>query len=266
VTFSTIIKGHCQAGNIQLGFLVLKEMQSETHLKPDEIMYNSLLDGCAKNHLFDEGHDLLKEMLSSGIAPSNFTLSIMVKLLNRARKIEQAFDLVKEITVQYKFKPNAHVYTNLMQACIGNRQLGRAMSVLETMVKERVQPDCKTYGCLIRACFYQESYEQASSLLRAALGLPGAVKLADARIATCWVIDSALVNETLMTLADWGCAKNLAAPLLADIKKHNVKVSIDQGTQRRVTMSGVADSSSTTASSPSKGKGKGKGGGQRGGW
>merc|ERR1719247_1528357 len=114
VTYSTIIKGHCQAVDVQMGFSVLKEMQQETNLKPDEIMYNSLLDGCAQNNLFEEGQDLLKEMLKGGISPSNFTLSIMVKMLNRARKVEQAFALVTEITSQYGFKPNLHVYTNLM--------------------------------------------------------------------------------------------------------------------------------------------------------
>merc|ERR1719359_2620941 len=192
-------------------------------------------------------------MLKEGVPPSNFTLSIMVKLLNRARKIEQAFSLVQEITEQYKFKPNMHVYTNLMQGCIQNRQLSRAMTVLETMVRERVYPDCRTYGILIRASLYQESYQQADALLRAALGLPGAVIQA-----ACYTVDPNLVNETLMSLADWGCAKSLAAPLLADIKKHKVKVNIDQGTQRRVTMDGVAAESP----SPSKGKGKGK----RNGW
>merc|ERR1719199_1312997 len=128
VTYSTIIKGHCQSGDVQLGFSVLKDMQRDTHLKPDEIMYNSLLDGCAQNNLFDEGQDLLKEMLKEGITPSNFTLSIMVKLLNRARKIEEAFDLVKNITQKYRFKANAHVYTNLIQGCIASRQLSRAVT------------------------------------------------------------------------------------------------------------------------------------------
>merc|ERR1719506_3036538 len=150
VTYSTILKGHCHAGDVQLGFSVLKEMQRETSLKPDEIMYNSLLDGCAQNNLFEEGQQLLKEMLREGIPPSNFTLSIMVKLLTRARKIEEAFDLVKDITQKYKFKPNVHVYTNLIQSCITTRQLNQAFTILETMVKDRVQPDCKTYGTLIR--------------------------------------------------------------------------------------------------------------------
>ena len=40
VTYSTIIKGHCQMGDVQLGFSVLKEMQRDARFKPDEIMYN----------------------------------------------------------------------------------------------------------------------------------------------------------------------------------------------------------------------------------
>jgi len=266
VTYSTIIKGHCQAGEIQRAFAVLKEMKQETHLKPDEIMYNSLLDGCAQNSLFEEGQELLKQMLQAGIAPSNFTLSIMVKMLNRARKIEQAFALVVEITTQYKFKPNIHVYTNLMQGCIGNRQLGRAMTVLENMIKERVQPDCRVYSVLIRACFYQDSYEQAASLLRTALGLPGAMDL-DKKVATCYWIDSAFVNETLATLAERGCGKSLAAPVLADIKKCKVQVNIDQAIQRRVlsALDETPTSSLGSAKGSSKGKGKGKGA-QRSSW
>merc|ERR1719375_1525784 len=62
VTYSTIIKGHCQAGDIQLGFSTLEDMKRETGLKPDEIMYNSLLDGCAQNSLFHEGMDLFEAM------------------------------------------------------------------------------------------------------------------------------------------------------------------------------------------------------------
>jgi len=252
ITYSTILKGHCQAGDIQLGFSTLKDMKRETTLKPDEIMYNSLLDGCAKNNLFDEGMSLFEEMQKEGIAPSNFTLSIVVKLLNRCRKIEQAFDLVRDLPKQYRFKPNLHVYTNLIQGCIGNRQLPRALTVLETMVKERVQPDCWTYAILIRACLYQNNCEQAAALLRTALGLPGALELPDMRVAACWTIDGSMVNETLVNLADYGCAQSLAAPLLADIKKNKIKVNIDPNTTRRI-MTGVG------VTGDAKGKGKGKG-------
>merc|ERR1719446_861484 len=89
VTYSTIIKGYCQCGDIDRAFSILKEMKDGTNLKPDEIMYNSLLDGCAQNNLFTEGLQVLDEMQKAGVTPSNFTLSIMVKLLNRSRRVEQ---------------------------------------------------------------------------------------------------------------------------------------------------------------------------------
>ena len=58
VTYSTIIKGHCTAGEIKVAFQVLKEMKQDTRLKPDEIMYNSLLDGCAKNNVGSAKHNI----------------------------------------------------------------------------------------------------------------------------------------------------------------------------------------------------------------
>jgi len=249
ITYSTILKGQCQAGDIQLAFSTLKDMRRETDLKPDEIMFNSLLDGCARNNLFEEGMQLFEEMQKEGIVPSNFTLSIMVKLLNRSRKVEEAFALVQDLSRKYNFKPNVHVYTNLMQACIGNRQQHRALTVLETMVKERVRPDCRTYAILIRASLYQSNCEQAIALLRTALGLSGALSL-DPRFAACSEIDHSMVNETLTSLADYG-AQRLLEPLLADIKNSKLRINLGAPSQRPTS---------------GKGKGKGKGNSQKGSW
>merc|ERR1719390_344051 len=107
-------------GDIQTGLQILAEMKRDACLRPDEIMYNSLLDGCAQNNLVDEGLRLLEEMQTEGVAPSNFTLSILVKLMNRSRRLDWAFALVEEITKKYKFRPNVHVYTNLVQGCASN--------------------------------------------------------------------------------------------------------------------------------------------------
>merc|ERR1719355_105615 len=150
VTYSTMLKGHCQNGNIQGGFAILEQMKKDARLKPDEIMYNSLLDGCAQNNLVDEGLRLLEEMQSEGVQPSNFTLSILVKLMNRARRLDRAFSLVDEITKKYNFWPNVHVYTNLVQACASNQQLPRGVCTLEKMIQDGVVPESRTYSILVR--------------------------------------------------------------------------------------------------------------------
>merc|ERR1719198_1761607 len=88
ITYSTMLKGHCQSGDVQSGFKILEQIRKDPVLKPDEIMYNSLLDGCAQNNLVEDGLRLLEEMQSAGVEPTNYTLSVLVKLMNRARKLE----------------------------------------------------------------------------------------------------------------------------------------------------------------------------------
>merc|ERR1719183_3424760 len=255
ITYSTMLKGHCKNGNIQAGFSILEQMKSEARLKPDEIMYNSLLDGCAQNSLVDEGLRLLEEMQNEGVPPSNFTLSILVKLMNRARRLDQAFALVEDITKKYNFRPNVHVYTNLVQACVANQQLPRGVSVLEQMVSERIAPDGRTYAILLRASLSKGLYEQAVGLLRGALGLSDALPFLEQPIAVCPNLDYAIVNEMLGNLADRGHAKDVAVPLLQNIRQNAPKVRIDAATQRKVMSPCVPSDGNDNR----QGKGKGKG-------
>merc|ERR1740117_1483693 len=255
ITYSTMLKGHCQNGDIQTGFAILEQMKKDAHLKPDEIMYNSLLDGCAQNSLVDEGLRLLEQMQNEGVQPSNFTLSILVKLMNRARRLDQAFALVEEITEKYKFWPNVHVYANLIQACVSNQQLPRGMSVLEQMVGERIVPDSRTYSILVRANISRGVFDQAVGLLKGALGLRDALPFLQQSIAVCPNLDSALVNEALISLAERGQGNELAIPLLQNIRQNAPKIRIDAATQRKIMSPGLP----SDRDDHQQGKGKGKG-------
>merc|ERR1712124_164471 len=135
--------------------------------------YNTLLDGCAQAHLIDEGLRLLTRMQNEGIRPSNYTLSILVKLASHARRLDQAFELVDQLTKKYRFKPNAPVYGNLVQACLSNKDVQRALEVLKSMAHDRVQPDMRSIASVIRSCISQGYHEQCALVLRGALGFPG---------------------------------------------------------------------------------------------
>jgi len=228
-------------------------MRKDTTLKPDEIMYNSLLDGCAQNNQVDEGLRLLEEMKSAGVPPSNFSLSILVKMMSRAHRLEEAFALVADITKQYRFKPNVHVYTNLVQACVTNQQLNRGMKILDQMAEERIVPESRTYALLIRGNMSKGLFDQAVCLLKGALGLLGA----PGSFQVCPNLDAAVVNETLCGLADRGRAQDLVVPLHTLIRQSAPKVRIDAATQRKIMSPDAA------AGDSFKGKGKGKGGNRR---
>merc|ERR1719491_2261174 len=93
ITYSTVIKGYCQADCVDKAFELLRDMEKCRGLHPDEVTYNTLLDGCARCGKWEQGLSLLEEMREAGVPPSNFTLSVLVKLANRIRRPEKAFEL-----------------------------------------------------------------------------------------------------------------------------------------------------------------------------
>ena len=173
ITYSTIIKGHCMEGDVDKALAMLKEMRTDKTTEPDEITYNSFLDGCARQHRVDEALAALDEMQAAGVRPSNFTLSILVKLLGRVRRLNQAFSLVEDLSAKHKFKPNVQVYSCLIQACIQNRKLDRALALHDQMVLADCPPDEKFYTGLARGCLQLYAPQKAADVVRTAYQLYG---------------------------------------------------------------------------------------------
>merc|ERR1719253_646764 len=173
ITYSTIVKGYCMEGDVDRAFQVLDDMKGDDKLAPDEIMYNSILDGCAKQHRVDDALRLLEEMKATGVIPSNYTLSILVKLLGHSRRLTQAFDVVEDLSKKHGFRPNVQVYTCLVQACLLNRRLEKALALHDTMLADSCRVDEKFYAVLARGCLQLHQPLKAVEVVRAAYQLPG---------------------------------------------------------------------------------------------
>merc|ERR550514_2416863 len=211
-------------------------MKGDGKYTPDEIMYNSLLDGCTKQNLVQDALWLLEDMKESGVSPSNYTLSITVKLMGRARRLSQAFSIVEDLSAAHGFRPNVHVYTSLVQACIQNRKLDRAIGVHETMIEESgCQPDEKFYSALVRGCLQAGSLENAVAVVRCAHHLPGN-KMATSRGSPVGV-EPRVVEEVAGRLEAGGTRdRDAASALLADLKGHThpgARASMPRGAPRK---------------------------------
>jgi len=171
VTYSTIVKGFCSCGSLDLALAIFKEMKADGKHEPDEVMYNSLLNGCAKEQRLEDALWLLEDMKSAGVIPSNYTLSMLVKLMGRCRRLGQAFSMVDVFTKEYGVKINIQVYTCLIQACFINRQVPKALAVHDQILKEGVTADEMTYTALVRGCLHAGSIDKAIVMARYAYGL-----------------------------------------------------------------------------------------------
>mmetsp|Transcript_132905 Transcript_132905/g.284053 ORF Transcript_132905/g.284053 Transcript_132905/m.284053 type:complete len:951 (-) Transcript_132905:50-2902(-) len=222
ITYSTIIKGYCQENRLDRAFELLANMKKASQLRPDEITYNSLLDGCARHGFWDRGNGLLADMQRFGVRPSNFTLSVVVKLANRSKRPEQAFELCDELCKKYNIRPNVHVYNNLVHTCTTHYPATRrALEVFEQMLSEKVRPDTRTYTLLIKGCLSAKDAQDVAGLLRGAVGLrgvhPSIARFEKGLVQPRGGLPSEFIAETLEGLASQCGALQLAMQLLSDL-------------------------------------------------
>jgi len=235
ITYSTLVKGYCQSGDVDRAFQVLEEMKHDNKFAPDEIMYNSLLDGCAKQHRVDDALRLLEEMKASGTAPSNYTLSILVKLMGRAKRLDKAFSLIEDLCTAHGFRPNIQVYTCLIQACLNNRQVDRALQLHDSMIDEAgCQPDEKLYSVLGRGCLQAGFGQKAAKVIRAAYQLPGHTMAVPKRGSPSGV-EARILEEVVSTLSYGNQAeKEIANELVLHLKEYRGINAVQNSVYARV--------------------------------
>ena len=88
---------------------------------PDEVLFNSLLDGCSKN--------------------SNLTL---------------AFKLYQQMISEYEISPSTVTFNSLIDACIRSNDMSKAWGVLDEMKVRNVKADNFTYSTLIKGIKFEE--------------------------------------------------------------------------------------------------------------
>jgi len=168
ITYSTLIKGYCIRGELDQAMELFSLMRKKG-IKPDAIVFNSLLDGCAKKQMPTLCEQVIADMVEAGVAPSNYSASILIKLYGRCRDLDTALKIMEEMPKKYGFRPNTAVFTCLMSSCIGNNRLDLAMDLRLRMLEERVHLDEKTYSTLLRGALRANSVDRCVTLVDAAL-------------------------------------------------------------------------------------------------
>jgi len=202
ITYSTMIKGFCATGDMQSAFAIFEQLQKGRE-SPDEVVYNTLLDGCLKAGMADEGEQLLEAMMAQGLAPSIYTLSVVVKLLANAKRLDKAFKLAEGASSRFRFRLGAQLQTALLQACISCRAFDRGARFYLKTHKDRLSADKKICQTIIRGLLSTGKAELAADLLKSLLGLNSTSEEVIRHRAT-QDIDEVLVAEVISALLERG--------------------------------------------------------------
>lgn len=69
----------------------------KNRFEPDEILYNSLIDACAKFNEENKALYLFEEMKMKGIEPSSVTYGILIKIFGKMNDLVRAFKIFERI-------------------------------------------------------------------------------------------------------------------------------------------------------------------------
>jgi len=171
-TYSTLVKGFCNAGSLDRALKIFKGMQVRDKCSPGEAVYNELLGGCVKESRPDEALELLGEMRTTEVAPTSHNLGMLVKLLARCSRLDEAFHMLDDIRNEFSVKIDLQVYNRLIQGCFHNGRANKALAVYDKIKREGPPfPDVMTYTALVRGLVRMGILDKAMELVRCAHGI-----------------------------------------------------------------------------------------------
>jgi pentatricopeptide repeat protein len=220
VTYSTIIKGFCVKGDLDQALEVFLGMQ-EHNPTGDAVIFNTLLDGCCRHARFDFADKLIENMGKYSIVPSNFTLTILVKMWGRRKQLDKAFDVIAELPKTFNFQANCQVYSCLISACLSNGQVAKAFEVF-TMMQQSTnkRPDNRTYSSFVAGLVRLGKVDKAVDLVNEAFGLAGGPPTLQDKM-----IETEVIESLLALLAQRGLTETVAVPLLERMRAAKVPMS-----------------------------------------
>jgi len=157
ITYSTVIKGYCRAKEMSQVFKIYDFLKTRDDFKLDEVVYNSILDGCAKTGSIQQATLIYQDMKDKNIPRSNVTYSILVKLYSNSKQDDKALGLLDEM-ISNKIKPGLIVYTCLIQTCLKSKRFDRAIELFEQMKAQGLTPDHVLYNIIVNGCLYNSRW------------------------------------------------------------------------------------------------------------
>lgn len=178
ITFSILIKANCDGDRLEEA-LKLIEVMASLNLRPDEVVFNNLLTGCARQANAKLGKCIYADMIKSGIRPSNATFSILIRLFQQCKILEEAVQMLETEPAKHKLDIEPRIYWQLIQSCIRERQGQRAVRVYQ-MLTVRSVPTAPAHSGVFTTCVKLNMFDTAEEILSIAASRGFRVDASDA--------------------------------------------------------------------------------------
>jgi pentatricopeptide repeat protein len=166
-TYSTLLKSiknyEPDLKNIERAFEILKivKLSKTKGIKPDEILYNCILDTCVKYGKMEQAEAVFNDMKDAMIAPSKITYAIMIRGHGNDYNLKKAFEVFEEMK-QKNVQPNEIIFGCLLNACVKSNKIEKACEVYEEIKNGNIiQMNVVLYSTLIKGYTRSKNFQKA---------------------------------------------------------------------------------------------------------
>ncbi|KAH6558105.1 hypothetical protein KP509_1Z079200 [Ceratopteris richardii] len=149
ITWSTLMGGYAQEGQMQETFKLLAEMQQHD-VKPNTVSYIHILDGCANADGFEEGGMLIHaSIVEDGIDDDELVGSVLIDMYGKWGMVEEAYKVFDRLPHR-----DAVTWTSMIGAFTqaGDEYAQYALKLYEQMELEGTQPNNIMYLSVLKLC------------------------------------------------------------------------------------------------------------------
>jgi pentatricopeptide repeat protein len=165
-TYSTLLKTiknyEPEERFIERAFDILKivKLSKAKGIKPDEILYNCILDTCVKYNRMEQADSVYKDMFQAGVPPSKITYAIMIRGYGNDFRLERAFEIFQEMK-QNNVAPNEIIYGCLLNACVKCNKIEKACEIYDEIKLSDIEMNLVLYTTLIKGYTKTKNFEKA---------------------------------------------------------------------------------------------------------
>ncbi len=166
-TYSTLLKSiknyEPDQKNIERAFEILKivKLSKTKGIKPDEILYNCILDTCVKYAKMEQAEVVFNDMKDAMINPSKITYAIMIRGYGNDYNLTKAFQIFNEMKAN-SVLPNEIIYGCLINACVKCSKIEKACEIYEEIKNtQNISMNIVLYSTLIKGYTKTKDFEKA---------------------------------------------------------------------------------------------------------
>lgn len=135
--YGLVLKGYSKMKDMKSVWAVYEEML-QRGIRPTTVTFNLLIDACIRNGHAERVPSLVEEMPRYGCEPNLITYSTRIKGFCHMDDMGAALDLLRELRMHRKIKPDEAIYKTLIDCCAGKDYLEIAQCLLKEMQLESI--------------------------------------------------------------------------------------------------------------------------------